>query len=59
MSNRMTHVTLEDYTSSEVEWLGEMIAEKLIDMGYEGIEGFAFSVEVDFEIEQYDNKEDE
>jgi hypothetical protein len=59
MSNRMTHVTLENYTSSEVEWLGEMIAEKLIDMGYEGIEGFAFSVEVDFEIEQYDNKEDE
>ena len=45
----MTHVTLENYTRSEVEWLGEMIAEKLIDMGYDGIEGFAFSVEVDFE----------
>ncbi len=59
MSNKMTHVTLGNYTSSEVEWLGEMIAEKLIDMGYEGIEGFAFSVEVDFEIEQHDNNEDE
>jgi len=49
MSNRVTHVTLENYTRSEVEWLGEMIAEKLIDMGYDGIGGFAFSVEVDFE----------
>lgn len=47
MSNRMKHVTLENYTSSEVEWLGEMIAEKLIDMGYTDIEGFSFSVEVD------------
>ena len=45
----MIHVTLENYTSSEIEWLGEMIAEKLNDMGYDGFEGFAFSVEVDFE----------
>jgi hypothetical protein len=45
----MKHVTLESYTNSEIEWLGEMIAEKLTDMGYEGVEGFVFSVEVEFE----------
>jgi len=35
--------------------LGEMIAEKLADMGYEGVGGFHFSVEVEFE----EAKEDE
>lgn len=45
----MTQVTLGNYTNSEVEWLGDIIAEKLIEMGYEGIEAFSFSVEVDFE----------
>jgi hypothetical protein len=45
----MKHVTLEGYTNREIEWLSEMIAEKLADMGYEGVEGFLFSVEVEFE----------
>jgi hypothetical protein len=49
MSNRMKHVTLENYTKSEIEWLAEMVAEKLIEMGYEDIGSYAFSVEVDFE----------
>jgi hypothetical protein len=46
---RMKHVTLESYTNREIEWLSEMIAEKLADMGHEGVEGFLFSVEVEFE----------
>lgn len=50
----MKHVTLEDYSWSEVAWLGEMIAEKLIDMGYEGVESFHFSVEVEFEEAEED-----
>lgn len=45
----MTHVTLERYSWSEVAWLGEMIAEKLADMGYEDVGSFHFSVEVEFE----------
>ena len=45
----MTQVTVGNYTNGEIEWLAEMIEEKLADMGYEGIEGFAFSLEVEFE----------
>jgi hypothetical protein len=45
----MKHVTLEGYSWSEIAWLGEMITEKLADMGYEGVGSFHFSVEVEFE----------
>ena len=45
----MKHVTLENYSWSEVAWLGEMIAEKLAEMGHEGVGSFNFSVEVEFE----------
>lgn len=50
----MKHVTLENYSGSELAWLGEMIAEKLIDMGHEGVEAFVFSIEVEFEEPQED-----
>ena len=50
----MKHVTLEGYSWSDMAWLGEMIAEKLIDMGYEGVESFHFSVEVEFETAEED-----
>ena len=50
----MKHVTLEDYSWSEVAWLGEMIREKLADMGYEGVDSIAFSVEVEFEEAEED-----
>lgn len=45
----MKHVTLEDYSWSEIAWLGDMIAEKLADMGYEGVDSIHFSIEVEFE----------
>ena len=45
----MKHVTLEDYSWSEVAWLGEMIAEKLAEMGYEDVGSFSYSIEVEFE----------
>ena len=45
----MKHVTLNDFSNKEICWLAEMIEEKLADMGYEGVEGFRFSVEVEFE----------
>jgi len=50
----MKHVTLGNYSRSEIAWLGEMIAEKLADMGYEDVEGFAFRIEVQFEEPQED-----
>jgi len=52
----MKHVTLENYSWGEVAWLGDMIAEKLIDMGYEGVESFNFSVEVEFEPAEEDEE---
>ena len=45
----MKHVTLEDYSWNEIAWLGDMIVEKLADMGYEGVGSIHFSVEVEFE----------
>ena len=45
----MKKVILENYTNSELDWLAEMVAEKLSEMGHEDIESFAFSVEVEFE----------
>ena len=45
----MKHVTLEGYSWGEIAWLGDMITEKLADMGYEGVDGLHFSIEVEFE----------
>ena len=45
----MKNVTLENYTNSEIEWLAEMVAEKLNEMGYGDIGSYAFSIEVEFE----------
>ena len=48
----MKTVTLEDdFTNSERTWLGEMIIEKLAEMGHEGVVAFSFDVTVDFEQE--------
>ena len=52
----MKHVTLENYSWGEIAWLGDMIAEKLTDMGYEGVGNFHFSVEVEFEEAEEDIK---
>jgi hypothetical protein len=31
----MKEVILEEYTNQEIDWISEMIQEKLVDMGYE------------------------
>ena len=42
-------ITLTDFTNSELDYLAEMIHEKLQDMGHEPDGGFSFDVIVTFE----------
>ena len=42
-------ITLADFTKSELDYLSEMIQEKLLDMGHEPDGGFSFDVIVHFE----------
>ena len=48
----MKEVILEGYTNQEIEWLSEMIHEKLVDMGYENVSTFIFSIDVCFNEEE-------
>jgi len=45
----MKEVTITDYTNQEVDYLSEMIHEKLIDMGYDNDGSFSFDLIVSFE----------
>lgn len=42
-------ITITSYTNSELDYLGQMIHEKLQDMGHEPDGGFSFDVIVTFE----------
>ena len=42
-------VTLNNFTNQEVDFLAEMIHEKLIDMGHKTDVSFAFTLSVEFE----------
>jgi hypothetical protein len=42
-------VTLEDFTKQELNFLAEMIHEKITDMGYENDGSFSFTLSVEFE----------
>lgn len=48
----MKEVILEEYTNQEIDWLGEMIQEKLVDMGYENVSAFSFDINVCFNEEE-------
>ena len=37
-------ITITDYTNDELDYLGDMIHEKLIDMGYNPTGGFKFNI---------------
>lgn len=45
----MPEVTITDYTNQEIDFLSEMIHEKLIDMGYDNVISFSFDLIVSFE----------
>ena len=42
-------IKITDYTNSELDYLAEMIHEKLQNMGYEPDGGFSFDIVVQFE----------
>jgi hypothetical protein len=42
-------ITLTDFTYSELDYLAEMIHEKIQDMGYENDGNFSFDIIVHFE----------
>ncbi len=42
-------ITITDFTNSELDYLSEMIHEKLQDMGHEANGGFSFDLIVHFE----------
>ena len=48
-------VVIDDMTNRELDWLSEMIAEKLEDLGHEDVEGFSFKVEVEVFFETLEN----
>tara|TARA_R110001583_G_scaffold179858_1_gene336808 strand:- start:73 stop:237 length:165 start_codon:yes stop_codon:yes gene_type:complete len=48
----MQDVTIIDYTNQEIDFLSEMIHEKLIDMGYDSDGSFSFDLIVSFEGEK-------
>ena len=50
----MQEVTITDYTNQEVDYLSEMIHEKLIDMGYNSDGSFSFDLIVSFESDKHD-----
>lgn len=45
----MEKVTIQEYTNNELDYLADMIKEKLTDMGHENIDSFFFSLLVEFE----------
>ena len=48
----MEKLTIQEYTNQELDYLSEMIKEKLPDMGYENIDSFCFSLLVEFESQE-------
>ena len=42
-------ITLTDFTNSELDYLAEMIQEKLQDLGHDPDGGFSFDIIVNFE----------
>jgi len=49
-------VVIDDMTNQELNYMCEMIAEKLIDLGHEDVEGFSYTLEVSFETEMETTK---
>jgi len=43
-------IVINDMTNQELDYMAEMITEKLIDLGHE-VEGFSYTLEVFFETE--------
>ena len=48
----MKEVIIADYTKQEINFLSEMIHEKLIDMGYNNDGTFSFDLTVSFEEDE-------
>lgn len=48
----MKDVILQEYTNQEIDWISEMIQEKLRDMGYENVTTFSFDINVCFSEEE-------
>tara|TARA_A100000172_G_scaffold7058_1_gene3908 strand:+ start:413 stop:571 length:159 start_codon:yes stop_codon:yes gene_type:complete len=48
----MKEVTITDYTKQEINYLSEMIHEKLIDMGYNNNGAFSFDLTVYFDEDE-------
>jgi len=44
----MKEAILKEYTNQEIDWLSEMIQEKLADMGHENVSTFSFEINVCF-----------
>jgi len=44
-------IVINDMTNQELDYMGEMITEKLNDLGHEDVEGFSYTLEVFFETE--------
>ena len=44
-------ITIKDFTNSELDYLAEMLHEKILDMGYENDGTFSFDVIVHFDEE--------
>ena len=49
---KTVEVTITDLNKGEFNWLADMIHEKILDMGYDGIDTFSFDLIVRFEQEQ-------
>ncbi len=49
-------ITIKDFTNSELDYLIEMIHEKILDMGHEPLNGFSFDVIVNFDEENINGK---
>ena len=45
-------ITIKDFTNSELDYLIEMIHEKILDMGHKPHNGFSFDVIVHFDEEE-------
>ena len=46
--HKMKEAILKEYTNQEIDWLSEMIQEKLADMGHENVSTFSFEINVCF-----------
>jgi hypothetical protein len=51
----MSSLLITEYTKEELEYLSDIIQEKLTDIGYENIESFCFSLSVEVELTESNN----